>query len=559
MKKVSIKHYMAAGYPAIAVQTSDEDRLISSLCNMFPKRPIARIAASGGLIDARTSNVIDTTKKENLATLSEQMRAYFNLTNHAITGKQYGYPQAFQLATTMHTRPQGAERLENPFIVVALDYQHSMKTGAQYYRILRDTLPAIKAAKGLLVLVAPNWSLPAEIEHDIARFVDELPTRNELNAALEVCVSATDTKLDADMRKRLLDSATGLTLAEAENSFALSFAAEGAYVPEYVSEEKMKLLKQSGTCEIIKPASRNDIGGYRGFVDCIENEVMPSADDIETMVGGIVADGVQGTGKSLGARILSGFTGYPIMRVDMAALKAASGGIVGQSENRILDAFKKARACAPIIMFFDEIEKGFRGAKSANDAGVSSGMSGIFLTQTQEIMDNGEKVLLYATSNDLNALPSEISRRFEIQFFFDVPKFSERVEIARVFLRKLAPNALTAAESIAPMTDTWTGDEIQRLIRMSVRRARRQYKKEQVTAEILLQYVPDAHAGIKPITSTRKDEIETLREFGRNNLRCANSPDDSAPVVETAKAKRSIETLHPDSIAAEIAKRGTVN
>src|SRR3990167_581105 len=496
MNQVSLKHYAAAGYPAVCIATADEDRIVSSVLASFPKRIVLRIAATGGLISARDNVPVD---------------------------EKVGYLVAFQKACTM---PQT--------VLVVLDYQHIVKQPGPY-RMLRDMLPRLKTSKSLLVLVAPSWTLPAELEHDIPVETDVLPTREELRAPLQLCadmVPAIDlTKIDVNP---LLDSVSGLTIAEAENTLALSRALnKGQFNAQFASDAKMRLVRQSGLAEIVEPASPQEIGGYGEFQDCIDSEVIPSMSDSQLAVSGISADGVQGTGKSLGARILSGKLGWPIMRVDIESLKARSGGIVGQSEKGIIDVFKLARAVAPVILFFDEIEKGFRGSTSSGDSGVSPGMSGVFLTQTQEVQDNHEKVILYATSNDFQALPAEITRRFEIQFFFDLPGLSEREEIARIKLAKFAAGYEKFAQHIAEQTHDWTGSEIEKLVRTVARKTKRVITQSAIDSSL---------STVSPLAKIRAEEITRLRDWGKSNLRLANT----APGKQLTKPKRTVSVIDTD-------------
>ena len=496
---MNIKHYAAAGFPAVAIATSDEDRAVANILAAFPQRDVLKIACMGGLIDAKTDKLID---------------------------EQAEYPAAFARAASRCNQ-----------VIIVLDYQHIIKTPAMY-RLLRDALPRIKSVTtdptsgkfaSLLVLVAPSWKFPAEVEHDIAVINDSLPSREELDTALQVCIDARPESMrpSTDARNMLLNNACGQTLTEAENSFALAGINGKAFDPAIVAEQKMKIVRQSGLAEIIPHADSADLGGLGELKKCIDEEIIPSMSDSDIAVNSIILDGVPGTGKSLAARIISGKLGYPIMRVDMQSLKARSGGIVGQSENGLIELFKLARAIAPVVLFFDETEKGFKGGTSNNDSGVSGGMLGIMLTQTQDIRDRNEKVFFVYTTNDFQALPTELTRRMEIKFFVDIPSRAEREEIAAKKLSRYSKDASLAAD-IADLTEDWTGSEIEDLVRSAARRSRR---------NITLDVLKAASADIRPIAKTRADEISRLRAWGKANLRLANSQ------TVASKTKRSISTV----------------
>ena len=64
---------------------------------------------------------------------------------------------------------------------------------------------------------------------------------------------------------------------------------------------------------------------------------------------------------------------------------------------------------SPIILWIDEIEKGFASAASqSTDGGLSKRMFGSLLTWMQE---HKAPVFLVATANDIEALPPELSAR----------------------------------------------------------------------------------------------------------------------------------------------------
>lgn len=481
MKNVTLKHYAAAGYPAVCVASSDEDRVISSVVSTFPKRPVLRIAAMGGLVDVRTGTAVD---------------------------EKAGYLQAFGRAASV----------ENTVLIV-LDFQHSMESGkiahtAQAYRMLRDMLPRIKQASSMLVLIAPTWQLPSEIEHDIPVMQDSLPTRAELSEALKMCTESTGAKIGDTAP--LLDAASGLTLAEAESAFALSYAVSGQFDHTLVSAEKMKLVKQSGLAEIFEPAAPSTFGGYRTAVDCIENEIIPSMSDPDIAVSGMISDGVAGTGKTHLARVVAGMLGWPMMYVSLARLK---GQYVGQSEQNVASVFRLARAIQPVVILFDELEKGLAGSASNGDSGVSKGIEGIFLTETQNIRDNGDRIFIVATTNDYQLLPVPVTRRLEIKFFFDLPNRAEREEIAAIKLAKHPLSDKGLAAKVADICADWTGAEIEDLIRSAARRCARK-----ITADV----IESASHDIKPISKVRADETSRLRAWGKANLRLANSPEKPA-------------------------------
>ena len=160
-------------------------------------------------------------------------------------------------------------------------------------------------------------------------------------------------------------------------------------------------------------------------------------------------------------------------------------------------------------------------ASSANtDSGVTLGMVGHFLTWLQE---HTAEILVVMTCNTYELLPAELTRagRIDERFFVDIPGLSEREEIAAVHLRKYEVPDPACAALVAGLSDGWTGAEIEQLVRSAARRTRRA-----ITQDSLVTCAAD----IKPISKVRAGEITALRDWGKANLRMANTPEVAAPI-----------------------------
>ena len=125
----------------------------------------------------------------------------------------------------------------------------------------------------------------------------------------------------------------------------------------------------------------------------------------------------------------------PLLRLDAGNLYDR---YIGESERRLRDALQQVEALAPVVLWIDEIEKGFAGAAShSNDGGLSQRMFGTLLTWMQE---HRSDVFMVATANDIAALPPELLRkgRFDEIFFVDLPTAETRRHIWDIHLKKHA-------------------------------------------------------------------------------------------------------------------------
>ena len=432
-----IRNYSDAGYPAIAVESYEEARLIRAVASMFPDRPLSTVDARQQITDVRTG---------------QQTAGAF--------------PAAFQ-------RTAG----QDDSILIALDFRHVVASPAAY-RPLLAALPAAKQHHSLIILIGPTWQLPEELRHELPVLQIPLPSPAELAAPLAVIEESVNaSRQDAGrpaldfaepQRTALTGAARGLTLNEAENAYALAASANG-FSPTLVEREKMRLVK-SECLTVEAPADPASLAGLDKLKAYIREEITTDTQaDPALAVRGLLLVGVPGTGKSLTAKATAAILQWPLIRLDVGAAK---GSLVGQSEGNMRAALRTADAVAPCVLWLDEIEKGVGGYASSaqTDGGTTAGMVGTLLTWMQE---HRSPVVVIATCNDFGKLPPELTRagRFDERFFLDLPSTPERQAIAAVHLARLNCSIAAMDEAQIPrLTVDWTGAEIEQLIKSAARR-----------------------------------------------------------------------------------------
>jgi len=220
---------------------------------------------------------------------------------------------------------------------------------------------------------------------------------------------------------------------------------------------------------------------------------------------GLLLMGVQGCGKSLAAKAIARFWSLPEVRLDL-------GLIVGHPypEALLRQATRIAEAMAPVVLWVDEIEKGF-----GTEAAGARRLLGGFVTWLQE---KREPVFVVATANEVEALPPELPRkgRFDEIFFFDLPNAHERVEIARIHLAARGRDpARFDLEALARKTDRFSGSELEQVV-LSALYAAFSAGRELEQADLLA-----AAAETVPLATTYEDRIKALREWARTRARPA--------------------------------------
>jgi SpoVK/Ycf46/Vps4 family AAA+-type ATPase len=218
--------------------------------------------------------------------------------------------------------------------------------------------------------------------------------------------------------------------------------------------------------------------------------------------------GVQGCGKSLTSKAVAGFWRLPLTRLDLSA-------VFGQPrpEEALRGALRIAEAMAPLVLWIDEIEKGFdRGGE-----GPAARLLGGMVTWLQEKVD---EVFVVATANQVAQLPPELPRkgRFDEIFFVDLPNVHERREIFELHLKRrgLDPASFDV-DGLAKKSDKLTGSEIEQLIIAAMYGA---FGRDEKPTDRDLTH---ALSETVSLYETFEPEIKKLREWARKRARPAST------------------------------------
>jgi len=149
---------------------------------------------------------------------------------------------------------------------------------------------------------------------------------------------------------------------------------------------------------------------------------------------GILLEGPPGTGKTLLAKVVARESEANFISVKGPELLSKW---VGESEKGIREIFKKARAAAPCIVFFDEIDTLVpeRGGNFASE--VSERIVGQLLAELDGLEEMPGVMVLGAT-NRAELLDPALLRpgRFDLTIALPLPDFAAREAIAWVHLRE---------------------------------------------------------------------------------------------------------------------------
>lgn len=357
---------------------------------------------------------------------------------------------------------------------------------------LRD---AFKANQRMLVFLAKQLTLPAELSDDVTVFDEPLPTEAELGEIVARQHKNAGLAIDETTRGKAVEALRGLSAFSAEQVTAMSLRKSGLDL-DRCWERKRQQIEQTPGLKVFRGGESFDQIGGCGVVKefltrVLHGQARPNAvvfvDEIEKMLGGrgdltgvsqdqlggllsymqdnaaagMIFIGPPGAAKSAVAKAAGNEAGIPTVQLDLGSCK---GSLVGQSEQQLRTALKVITA-------------------------VSNGRS-----------------LWIATCNAIAELPPELRRRFTLgTFFFDLPTAEERNAIWAIYAKKYQIEMFrpdpSRTDSIAvvnppPSDEGWTGAEIKQCCDIAWR---------------LGCTLTEAAAFVVPVSRSAADKLDALR------------------------------------------------
>lgn len=396
-------------------------------------------------------------------------------------------------------------------------------------RRLREVAFALTTGNKTVILLGPVLKIPPELEKEITVIDFRLPTAEQVELMLDEVIKrrpTTKVNLDRRQRTRLVQACLGLTESEASNAVAKAIVQAGGRLDgdaiEAVTAEKQQIIRKSGLLEFYASSEQlGSVGGLEILKEWLRKRVRAFGDDARAFglpePKGILLVGVQGCGKSLVAKSVANSWRLPLLRLDVGRLFAS---LVGSSEENLRSAIKVAESIAPVVLWVDEIEKGFSGVGSSNvsDAGTAARVFGSFITWLQE---KQAPVFVIATANSVAHLPPELVRkgRFDEIFFVDLPDLQERRAIWEIHLLKRNRDpAQFDLHQLALASDGLSGAEIEQAVIAGLYEAFDQNRPLQM--DDLLDVLQET----VPLSRMMDEEIAGLRAWAQQRARQASPP-----------------------------------
>ncbi|MCL1070177.1 AAA family ATPase, partial [Shewanella xiamenensis] len=413
--------YIHSGCACVFIQTSEEVRIDGLLAQLAEKEGfhILEWNLGYGWVDPQNKQPLSGNDVNQLVTLSQSLPTLRD------------------------------EDLDNKLIVIKnaksalAEDQHARARLQQLLNRIHRNHEGLSA----VLLVSEFMQLPQEIEAGTQILPLPLPSRGDIGNQIDDLAAQFGLQLIDEQRTAVCNACAGLTLQQIRQVILRIKKKHSSFDRDAITailHEKENLISKSGVLEMVKVnESIDDLGGLEELKEwlCERAALIRQIEKLESFniaaPKGVLLAGMPGCGKSLAAKAAANLFQLPLLRLDMGSLL---GKYVGESESNMRRALATAESISPCILWIDELEKAFAQTSSGGGASeVTSRLLGYFLTWMQ---DKSGTVFVFATANDITALPPELLRkgRFDEVFYVGFPNQQEREAILRVRLQKSQQN-----------------------------------------------------------------------------------------------------------------------
>ena len=148
----------------------------------------------------------------------------------------------------------------------------------------------------------------------------------------------------------------------------------------------------------------------------------------------------------------------------------------GESEANVRDVFAKARAAAPCVLFFDELDSiaQQRGGSSGDGGGAGDRVMNQLLTEMDGVGAK-KNVFIIGATNRPDIIDAALMRpgRLDQLIYIPMPDYESRLSILRAVLRKTPMNKDVDLQYLAAQTEKFSGADLteicQRAAKLAIR------------------------------------------------------------------------------------------
>ena len=404
---------------------------------------------------------------------------------------------------------------ETASLFVLKDYDNFLKDFS-VVRKLKNLSRSLKTQPKNIIVVSSEINIPDSLKEFVTLLEFPLPSYSEIVEELNRLISSLQQEIEPKTLNNIATACQGLSLERIRRVLSKVIAKYGeidASSPNLILQEKKQIIQQTQLLEFcLNDKNISDLGGLDNFKDWLSLRAKAfSQEAIKYGLPypkGLLLVGVQGTGKSIAAKIIAHEWQLPLLRLDFGRLFAS---LIGQSEQRVRKMIEIAEALSPCVLWVDEIDKAFAGAQSSGDSGTTSRVLATFITWLSE---KTSPVFVVATANNIDWIPPEILRkgRFDEMFFLNLPTREEREAIFGVHLKKYRPKLIETFQLalLGQLSKDFSGAEIEQVVIEAMRlgfNENREFNNEDILVSI---------QNLVPLAKTKSKEIDMLKAWSES-------------------------------------------
>ena len=404
---------------------------------------------------------------------------------------------------------------ETASIFVLKDYDNFLKDFA-VIRKLKNLSRSLKTQPKNIVIISSEINIPDSLKEFITLLEFPLPSYSEILEELNRLTSALQQEIPPATLNNIAIACQGLSLERIRRVLSKVIAKSGEIddsSPALILQEKKQIIQQTQLLEFcITDKALSDLGGLDNFKDWLKLREKAFSQEAVTYglpyPKGLLLVGVQGTGKSVAAKIIAHEWQLPLLRLDFGRLFAS---LIGQSEQRVRKMIEIAEALSPCVLWVDEIDKAFAGSQSSGDSGTTSRVLATFITWLAE---KTSPVFVVSTANNIEFIPPEILRkgRFDEMFFLSLPTEEEREAIFNVHLSRFRPDSVSSFQLpiLSKLSKDFSGAEIEQVVIEAMRLGFNE-SREFTNEDILISV-----QNLVPLARTKSKELNLLKEWAES-------------------------------------------
>jgi len=416
-------------------------------------------------------------------------------------------PDELQISTCeAHNAFRHAIHFPTHTVIVAFSFNRFLREeqSAQTIQAVLNLRDLFKGDQRTLIMLAPDFTLPIEIQHDVILLDDPLPADEGYATIIKDLYEGADLKPPAqDVIDKGILSVRGLSSFEAEQVLAMSIASTGMKHLDLTAAWKLKIgavSKVKGLTMTLDGPDYKDLRGLDSAISILDDlwlgpeppELIVRVDELDKSFAGLGANGGPGDSNGLTQDLNQQFL---VNMEDNGWMGALLFGVRGGGKTVLTQSIGKAHGVPTIAMDTGQMKGGIVGTTEAAIRDAFRTIKSI----------GGKRVLVLGTCNKMDVFPSELLRRFKLGvIYFDLLTSEERDALWPVYLKQYG----LKFDSPRPTDESWTGAEIRNCCELA-------YRLRRTIADV-------GTTMIIPFTKSNPTLLQALRQQAEGNYLSAS-------------------------------------